>query len=110
MNLTPEDVPKESKFLLEVGFARLRTGDLTGQHYWVHAVKAAVKAGQQKGFLRRRRRSAAPPPVTFTSGQPPIPFAPTDNTSQTDHGTVQKRLHRGSGSIDDMSNKRRRPD
>lgn len=110
IHVPPEEVPEESKFLLEVDFARLRKGDLTSQHYWVHAVKAAVKAGQRKGFLRCRRRSAAPPPVTFTSGQPPIPFAPTDDTSQTDHGTVQKRVHMGSGSIDDMSNKRRRPD
>ena len=38
----PEDVPEESKFLLEVDFARLRKGELTSQHYWVHAVKAAV--------------------------------------------------------------------
>ncbi len=51
MNLTPEDVPEESKFLLEVNFAQLRTGDLTGQHYWVHAVKAVVMAGRRKTFL-----------------------------------------------------------
>jgi hypothetical protein len=51
MNLTPEDVPKESKFLLEVDFAWLRTGDLTGQHYWVHAVKA-VWQGDRKPFCR----------------------------------------------------------
>jgi hypothetical protein len=105
--VAPEEVPEESKFLLEVDFARLCKGDLTSQHYWVHAVKAAVKAGQRKGFLRRR---AAPPLVMLTSGQPPIPFAPTDDTSQTDRGTAQKRVHKGSGSIDDMSNKHRRPD
>jgi hypothetical protein len=58
MNLTPEDVPEESKFLLEVGFARLRTGDLTGQHYWVHAVKAAVMERRRKTFLSRQQRAA----------------------------------------------------
>jgi hypothetical protein len=42
MTLSPEDVPEESKFLLEVDFARLQTGEVTSQHYWVHAVKAAV--------------------------------------------------------------------
>lgn len=44
MHLKPEDLPEESKFLLEVDFARLRNGESTSQHYWVHAVKAAVSA------------------------------------------------------------------
>jgi hypothetical protein len=42
IHLPPEAVPEESKFLLEVDFARLRQGELTSQHYWVYAVKAAV--------------------------------------------------------------------
>lgn len=45
MSLSPEDVPEESKFLLEVVFARLKTGEISTQHYWVHVVKAAVAAG-----------------------------------------------------------------
>jgi hypothetical protein len=47
MHLSPDDLPEESKFLLEVDFARLRGGELTSQHYWVHAVKAAVSAHQR---------------------------------------------------------------
>jgi hypothetical protein len=50
-SLTPEEVPEESKYLLEVDFARLVTGEVTMQHYWVHAVKAAVVAGRQRTFL-----------------------------------------------------------
>jgi hypothetical protein len=57
-SLTPEEVPEESKFLLEVDFARLVAGEVTTQHYWVHAVKAAVVAGRQRTFLARRRRAA----------------------------------------------------
>ena len=53
IHLSPDDIPEESKFLLEVDFARLRGGELTTQHYWVHAVKAAVLAGKRKSFLQR---------------------------------------------------------
>jgi hypothetical protein len=42
IHVLPEEVPEESKFLLEVDFTRLRKGGLTTQHYWVNAVKAAV--------------------------------------------------------------------
>ena len=34
-SLRPEEVPEESKFLLEVDFARMVAGDVTAQHYWV---------------------------------------------------------------------------
>jgi hypothetical protein len=57
IHVLPEDVPEESKFLLEVDFARLRKGKLTTQHYWVHAVKAAVVAGRHRTFLQRRTSS-----------------------------------------------------
>lgn len=50
-SLTPEEVPEESKFLLEVDFARLVAGEVTTQHYWVHAVKAAVVAGRRRTLL-----------------------------------------------------------
>ncbi len=47
IHILPDDMPDESKFLLEVNFTRLHKGELTSQHYWVHAVKAAVMAGKQ---------------------------------------------------------------
>ena len=78
IHVPPEEVPEESKFLLELDFTRLRNGELTTQHYWVHAVKAAVVAGRRRTFLQRRRlwRRRAP------TEQPPIPFAPSDTPEE----------------------------
>jgi hypothetical protein len=33
IHVSPDEVPEESKFLLEVDFARLRKGELTTEHY-----------------------------------------------------------------------------
>jgi len=110
IHVRQEDVPEESKFLLEVDFARLRQGDLTSQHYWVHAVKAALVAGQRRTFLQRRRRCAASPPSTSPTMTPIIPFAPTDDIVHTERRRACKRVHLGSGSVHDAANKRRRPD
>jgi hypothetical protein len=104
IHVRQEEVPEESKFLLEVDFARLRQGDLTSQHYWVHAVKAALVAGKRRTFLKRRRRCTSP---TMT---PAIPFAPTDDIEHTERRRACKRVHLGSGSVHDAANKRRRPD
>jgi hypothetical protein len=110
IHVRPEDIPDESKFLLEVDFARLRQGDLTSQHYWVHAVKAAIVAGRRKTFLQRRRRCAASPHTTSPTMTPPVPFAPSDDIIHTERKRACKRMHMGSGSVDDAANKRRRPD
>eukprot|EP00956_Cyclotella_meneghiniana_P022163 scaffold41439_cov51-Cyclotella_meneghiniana.AAC.1 len=50
--LTPKDVPDDSKFLLEIDFSTLRYADTSTQNYWVHAVKAAVVAGSRRTFLQ----------------------------------------------------------
>ena len=49
----PEDIPPESRFLLEVETATLDKQTLARQEYWVAAMKAALKAG-------RRCRSGQP--------------------------------------------------
>jgi hypothetical protein len=111
MTLTPEDVPEETKFLLEVDFACLWAGDLVGQHYWVHAVKAAITtAGRRRTFLAPRRRvgTGGSRPTVLT--QPPVPYGESDDTSTAIGVTSHKLAHGGSGSTDDKSNKRRRPD
>ena len=113
IHLPPEAVPEESKFLLEVDFVRLRQGELTSQHYWVHAVKAAVVAGKrqtQRNFTRRRRRFVVSSSNNIPTAAPPIPFGPTDIVDYTERKTALKRRHGGSGSLEDASNKRRRPD
>jgi hypothetical protein len=62
IHLQPKELPEESNFLLEVDFARLRQGDTTSQHYWVHAIKA---------FLLRRR--TVPSGRRRVTEAPPIP-------------------------------------
>jgi hypothetical protein len=106
INTPPEDVPKESKFLLEVDFARLRNRELTPQHYWVHAVKAAVVAGKRRTFLQSRRLRRQ----RVSTEEPPIPFAPSDHPVDLLQPRHSKPPYTGSGSIGDRSNKRRRPD
>lgn len=44
LQLSPEDVPEESRFLLEIDFSAMRFADTTAQNYWVHAVKVAMVA------------------------------------------------------------------
>lgn len=52
----PEEVPPESRFLLEVEVAGLEQAPISQQEYWILAMKAAVKAG--------RRSGTSPPRVT----------------------------------------------
>ena len=43
----PEEVPKESKFLLKINFGNLTKSHIDNQHYWVIAIQSAITAGQQ---------------------------------------------------------------
>ena len=114
LSMSPEDVPEESRFLLEINFHSIRTAATEHQSYWVHAMKAAVKAGRRTGTGRRlRRRLNVPLSSSSTSGQPTtastiaiqmIPFGDDDDLAA--FGGVQQ----GSGSIADKSNKRHKPD
>ena len=108
--LRPEEVPEESKFLLEVDFARMVAGDVSAQHYWVHAVKAALVAGRRRTFLALRRRLAPSGRRPVLTERPPIPYGTTDDTPTAIGLAGLKRSHGGAGSLDDNSNKRRRPD
>jgi hypothetical protein len=44
----PEEVPKGSKFLLEINFCDLTKSQIENQQYWVIAIQAAITAGQRK--------------------------------------------------------------
>jgi hypothetical protein len=44
LDLAPEDVPKASRFLLEINFSELSTSNHETQKYWTLAVDAALKA------------------------------------------------------------------
>lgn len=52
----PDEVPEESKFLLEFDFDRLYRSKLEDQQYWVIAVKAARKAGMRRAAQGRSAR------------------------------------------------------
>lgn len=54
----PEDIPPESRFLLELETATLDLQSLARQEYWVAAMKAALKAGRRCG--QGRAQAAAP--------------------------------------------------
>ena len=43
----PNELPEESRFLLEIDTNWLAEGDFDGQDYWVHAMEAAITARQQ---------------------------------------------------------------
>ena len=112
LSLSPDDVPEESKFLLEIDFHQLRTATTEKQSYWVHAMRAAIRAGQRvpQGRRRLRRRLLSGESKTIHSASkftasPTIPFGPTDDRAAFGGCPIQ-----GSGSAQDKSNKRRKPD
>ena len=54
----PEDIPPESRFLLEVETTNLDSQALARQEYWVAAMKAALKAGRRCGQGRYQMRGS----------------------------------------------------
>lgn len=51
----PEEIPEESRFLLEIDFRGLVTSRLDRQVYWIAAMQAAIKAGRDKRFQWKRK-------------------------------------------------------
>jgi hypothetical protein len=39
---SPEDIPEESKFLLEINFGDLTKSHIENQQYWIIALRAAI--------------------------------------------------------------------
>lgn len=56
----PEEIPEESRFLLEVDFRKLVLDRTDRQEYWVAAMNAAIRAGRQSGPNRWKRQSRLP--------------------------------------------------
>ena len=52
----PEDIPSESRLLLEFDFSALGRADLDTQQYWVAAVRAAQCAGRRRARAGARAR------------------------------------------------------
>ena len=109
MQLPPEDIPEESRFLLEIDFSKLQNDSTAKQSYWVHAIKAAVTAGRRRVFVARRRWPLASQP-TFVQ-RPPVDFGSTDvRPVSTTQPVAPAARPKRSGSYTDPSNKRRKPD
>jgi hypothetical protein len=53
---SPEDVPEESKFLLEINFGDLTKSRIESQQYWIIAIQAAITAGQRSQAAGSRTR------------------------------------------------------
>jgi hypothetical protein len=55
-DMDPEEVPEESKFLLEINFGDLNRSHIETQQYWVIAIQAAIAAGQRTAAAGRRAK------------------------------------------------------
>ncbi len=62
--MNPDDIPKESQYLLELDFTSLYSTTFEKQSYWVLAMKATQRAGRRadhqaksKGASHRRRKA-----------------------------------------------------
>lgn len=60
---SPEDLPEESRFLLEIDTNRLAGGDVDDQDYWVHAMEAAQAARSTIPLAARRLSISQPRPA-----------------------------------------------
>ncbi len=56
MDTAPEEVPEESKFLLEINFGNLTKSHIKNQQYWVIAIQAAITAGQRTAAAGSRAK------------------------------------------------------
>ena len=106
MSISPEEVPEESRFLLEIDFQSIRTAATESQAYWVHAMRAAVKAGRRVPSGRRKRRRVS---SAGTTREVSLSFIQGDE-EEIGVAAAGSIPPTGSGSINDKSNKRKRPD
>ena len=54
--MPPEDIPEESKFLLEINFGDLTKSHIEHQQYWIIAIQAAITAGRRSAAAGRRAK------------------------------------------------------
>ena len=115
MNTPPEEVPEDSKFLLEIDFNRLAEGRTEGQGYWVAAMRAAIIAQRRAEgqWRRQRKRGRQMVPLRKGVAEPLVPlyaFGADDNLAAYSAKRPQAALG-GPGSSADKTNKRlRKPD
>jgi hypothetical protein len=114
-DLAPEDVPEESRFLLDFDPDDLAEGDIPNQEHWILAMRAARIAGMRTrgrrvrwAKLPRRLRRRHDPPLRPFSSKSPEELLSEDLFGPTDASTVKKRPSEASLSLEEPSNKRRR--
>jgi hypothetical protein len=117
MRVDPEEVPEESRFLLEIDFQQIRHERTEKQSYWVHAIRAAVKAGRRAKRYKHRQKAVALSACTLQEPRPAPPYQYGAMDIRGGEGEVEnvanlqgKRQAAGAGSVADRSNKRRKPD
>lgn len=117
MRVDPEEVPEESRFLLEIDFQQFRHERTEKQSYWVHAIRAAVKAGRRVARYKHRRTSHVSSTSSPSNGAPAPPHRYGAMDMQEIQGVAVKELTESrkrqgveAGSVADRSNKRRKPD
>ena len=111
LSVAPEDVPEDSRFLLEIDFQAIRTAATKSQSYWVHAMRAAVKAGQRVKAGRRKRRRVIVAHANRGPAEIVIPIGSDEDTEDFRSGLAAAGfgVRTGASSIADKSNKRRMP-
>ena len=114
----PEDIPDESRFLLEIDLLNLDKSPVTQQEYWVAAMTAAISAGRRCARPNRRLQSRVQRLNTanMTSHQKitlrawrritSILNQMREDLNVTHSSWRLKRLWSGNNSITDGSNKR----
>lgn len=114
-SLSPDDVPEESRFLLDFDIDDLAEGDITAQEHWILAMKAARKAGMRAqgrrvrwaSLPKRRRRRHDPPTRPFYSPSLEATIA-NEVFGDLTSSSTKRRPSEASLSLDEPSNKRRR--
>jgi hypothetical protein len=53
---SPDDIPEESKFLLEINFGKLTKSHIENQQYWIIALQVAIAAGRQSAAAGSQAR------------------------------------------------------
>ncbi len=51
-----EEIPEESKFLLEINFGKLTKSHIKNQQYWIIALQAVITAGQRSAAAGSRAK------------------------------------------------------
>lgn len=59
LDVPPEEIPAESRFLLDIDYTTLYRASFERQSHWVCAMQAARRAGRRTALVQSRRGAAA---------------------------------------------------